>query len=46
MECSQHPDVQQNVISQGDEKIADRGVPVARQRHRARCGCNLISSIV
>ncbi|AXF18005.1 PAAR domain-containing protein [Paraburkholderia caledonica] len=44
--CAQHPDVKPNVIIEGDEKITDHGVPVARQGHRATCGCSLISSIV
>ena len=44
--CPQHPDVQPNVIIEGDERITDHGIPVARHGHHATCGCSLISSIV
>jgi uncharacterized Zn-binding protein involved in type VI secretion len=44
--CPQHPAVQPNVILEGDEKVADRGIPVARHGHRATCGCRLISSLL
>jgi|GEM_PF-638357 len=43
--CSLHPDVNPNVILEGDETITDHGVPVARHGHHATCGCSLISSI-
>ncbi|MEZ2354017.1 PAAR domain-containing protein [Caballeronia sp. RCC_10] len=43
--CPLHPEVDPNVIIDGDEKIRDRGVPVARHGHRATCGCSLISSV-
>jgi uncharacterized Zn-binding protein involved in type VI secretion len=44
--CPQHPEVQPNVILEGDSKINDHGVPVARHGHRATCGCRLISSLL
>jgi uncharacterized Zn-binding protein involved in type VI secretion len=44
--CPQHPEVQPNVIIEGDNSITDGGVPVARQGHRATCGCRLISSLL
>ena len=43
--CPQHPEVNPNVILEGDAEITDHGVPVARQGHHATCGCRLISSI-
>jgi len=43
--CPQHPDVNPNLILEGDPKITDHGVPVARQGHHATCECSLISSI-
>jgi len=42
--CPKH-DIRPNLIIDGDEKIMDHGVPVARQGHRAMCGCRLISSL-
>ncbi|MEC5403980.1 PAAR domain-containing protein [Paraburkholderia sp. MPAMCS5] len=45
VKCPQHPDVKPNVILEGDGKITDHGIPVARHGHRATCGCRLISSI-
>ncbi|MFP6560834.1 PAAR domain-containing protein [Paraburkholderia sp. B3] len=45
VKCPQHPDVSPNVILEGDPKIRDKGVPVARQGHHATCGCSLISSL-
>ena len=45
VKCPQHPDVNPNVILEGDAKITDHGVPVARQGHKATCGCSLISSL-
>ncbi|MGE8165896.1 PAAR domain-containing protein [Paraburkholderia sp. NPDC080076] len=46
VECLLHPEVQPNIIIEGDRRITDRGIPVARQGHRAKCGCSLISSLV
>ena len=46
VKCPQHPEVQPNVILEGDRKITDRGTPVARHGHRAMCACSLISSLV
>jgi len=45
VKCPQHPGVNPNVILEGDPKISDKGLPVARQGHHATCGCSLISSI-
>ncbi|MFM0058011.1 PAAR domain-containing protein [Paraburkholderia phytofirmans] len=45
IECPLHPDVQPNMILEGDTRITDCGTPVARQGHQATCGCNLISSL-
>ena len=45
VECPQHPDVNPNVIVEGDAKITDHCVPVARQDNHATCGCSFISSI-
>jgi len=42
--CPKHLDVESNAILEGDEKITDHGIPVARQGHHAKCGCSLISS--
>jgi uncharacterized Zn-binding protein involved in type VI secretion len=44
--CPQHPDINPNVILEGDSKISDHGVPVARHGHKARCGCSLISTVI
>lgn len=44
--CPQHPDVNPNVIEEGDESLTDNGVPIARHGHHATCGCQLISSLV
>ncbi|WP_121310886.1 PAAR domain-containing protein [Paraburkholderia sp. BL17N1] len=44
--CPLHPEVVPNVIVEGDDRITDHGVPVARQGHHATCGCSLISSVV
>ena len=46
VKCSQHPDVNPNVILEGDAKITDHGVPVAWEGHKATCRCSLISSQV
>lgn len=45
IECPQHPDVDPNVIIEGDEEILDEGLPIARDGHRGTCGCHLISSL-
>ncbi|WP_103706574.1 PAAR domain-containing protein [Paraburkholderia eburnea] len=42
--CPKHPDVNPNVIEEGDSNIRDHGVPVARNGHLGSCGCRLISS--
>ncbi|PTB22739.1 hypothetical protein C9I57_03025 [Trinickia symbiotica] len=44
--CPKHPDIAPNVIVEGDESMTDEGVPIARQGHRATCGCHLISSLI
>jgi uncharacterized Zn-binding protein involved in type VI secretion len=44
--CPHHPDVEPNVILEGDSRITGHGIPVARQGHRATCGCHLISSLL
>lgn len=43
--CPRHPDLRPNRIVEGDPETADGGVPVARDGHRAACGCRLISSL-
>jgi len=43
--CPLHPDVHPNLILEGDENIMDAGVPIARNGHKATCGCRLISSL-
>ena len=43
--CPLHPDIEPNVILEGDESMTDDGIPIARHGHRATCGCHLISSI-
>jgi uncharacterized Zn-binding protein involved in type VI secretion len=43
--CPRHPDVSPNVIEEGDTSMTDEGIPIARQGHRATCGCHLISSL-
>ncbi|MEI7294790.1 PAAR domain-containing protein [Paraburkholderia tropica] len=45
VECPLHPDVNPNVILDGDPKISDKGVPIARHGFRTTCGCTLISSV-
>lgn len=44
--CPKHPDVKPNLIEEGDESVTDDGAPIARNGHRATCGCHLISSLV
>ena len=44
--CPQHPDVNPNVIEEGDDSLTDNGLPIARHGHSATCGCQLISSLV
>ncbi|CAG9211684.1 PAAR domain-containing protein [Burkholderia vietnamiensis] len=43
--CPKH-DIKPNLIIDGDETMADDGVPIARHGYRAMCGCRLISSLV
>jgi uncharacterized Zn-binding protein involved in type VI secretion len=43
--CPQHPDIQPNVIEEGDESMTDDGAPIARHGHRATCNCHLMSSL-
>jgi uncharacterized Zn-binding protein involved in type VI secretion len=45
VKCPQPPQVQPNLVLEGDPKITDHGIPVARQGHQARCGCRLISRL-
>ncbi|WP_321963555.1 PAAR domain-containing protein [Paraburkholderia sp. J7] len=45
LKCPQHPDVNPNRIEEGDPRISDKGVPIARAGHHGTCGCKLISSI-
>ena len=40
-----HPDVNPNVILDGDTSMKDAGIPIARHGHKATCGCTLISSL-
>ncbi|ACC75560.1 PaaR repeat-containing protein (plasmid) [Paraburkholderia phymatum STM815] len=42
--CPQHPDLNPNLIVEGDETMCDAGIPIARHGHRTICGCHLISS--
>ncbi|QNB13489.1 PAAR domain-containing protein [Paraburkholderia bannensis] len=44
VECPLHPEINPNVIVEGDDDITDHGIPVARKGHHATCGCSLISS--
>ncbi|SIT46293.1 PAAR repeat-containing protein [Paraburkholderia piptadeniae] len=44
--CPLHPEINPNLIVEGDDKITDHGVPVARHGHKAMCGCHLISSLI
>ncbi|WP_321892554.1 PAAR domain-containing protein [Paraburkholderia tropica] len=44
--CPRHENIRPNVIIEGDESITDDGVPIARDGHRATCGCRLISSVI
>ena len=44
--CPLHPDINPNVILEGDMNIIDAGVPIARHGHAATCGCHLVSSII
>ncbi|NML32738.1 PAAR domain-containing protein [Paraburkholderia antibiotica] len=43
--CPKHPDVRPNLITEGDAKANDNGIPLARDGHHAMCGCRLISSL-
>jgi uncharacterized Zn-binding protein involved in type VI secretion len=44
--CPVHPEVQPNLILEGDDSMVDNGKPIARQGHRATCGCRLLSSLI
>ncbi|WMY07415.1 PAAR domain-containing protein [Paraburkholderia phenoliruptrix] len=44
--CPLHPEVNPNLIVEGDETITDHGVPVARHGYLATCGCRVISSLM
>ncbi|TDY22478.1 putative Zn-binding protein involved in type VI secretion [Paraburkholderia sp. BL6665CI2N2] len=44
--CPLHPEVVPNVIVEGDDRITDHAVPVARQGRHATCGCSLIHGLV
>ena len=44
--CPLHPEIQPNLIIEGDVRITDRGVPVARHGDLGTCGCHLISTLV
>ncbi|QGA40738.1 PAAR domain-containing protein [Burkholderia glumae] len=44
--CPKHPDIKPNLIIDGDESMADDGVPIARHGYRAMCGCRVISSLI
>ncbi|ALL71250.1 hypothetical protein K788_0001934 (plasmid) [Paraburkholderia caribensis MBA4] len=44
--CLLHPEINPNVILEGDGNITDAGVPVARHGHKTTCGCHLMSSLV
>jgi len=46
IECPLHPEVQPNVIEEGDGELDDEGIPLARHGHRGTCGCHLISSLL
>jgi uncharacterized Zn-binding protein involved in type VI secretion len=43
--CPKHPETKPNVIEEGDISMTDDGIPIARDGHRATCGCHLISSL-
>jgi uncharacterized Zn-binding protein involved in type VI secretion len=45
IKCPKHPDIDPNVIEEGDPNITDCGIPVARDGHHGTCGCSLISSL-
>jgi uncharacterized Zn-binding protein involved in type VI secretion len=45
MTCPKH-DIKPNLIIDGDDRMNDNGVPLARHGYRAMCGCKLISSLV
>jgi len=44
--CPLHPEVQPNLILEGDDSMTDNGTPIARHGHTTTCGCHLISSLV
>lgn len=46
IECPLHPEIQPNLIIEGDDEMDDEGRPIARHGHRGTCGCRLISSLL
>ena len=44
--CPVHSEVRPNLILEGDDSMTDNRTPIARQGHRATCGCHLISSLM
>ncbi|PRX28063.1 putative Zn-binding protein involved in type VI secretion [Paraburkholderia sp. BL18I3N2] len=46
VKCPLHPELEPNAILEGDNRITDHGVPVARQGHLTTCGCRLVSSLI
>ena len=44
--CPLHPEIQPNVIIEGDETMDGEGRPLARHGHHGTCGCSLISSLI
>ncbi|MFL9990672.1 Zn-binding Pro-Ala-Ala-Arg (PAAR) domain-containing protein, incolved in TypeVI secretion [Burkholderia sp. GAS332] len=43
--CPKH-DIKPNLIIDGDDKMNNNGISLARHGYRAMCGCKLISSLV
>lgn len=43
--CKKHPQVNPNIIIEGDESMSDEGTPLARHLYRVTCGCQVISSL-
>jgi uncharacterized Zn-binding protein involved in type VI secretion len=46
VKCPLHREVEPNAILEGDSRITDHGVPVARHGHLTTCGCRLVSSLI
>lgn len=44
--CPVRPEVLPNLILEGDDSMVDNGILIARQGHRATCGCRLLSSLI